>query len=186
MTGNHQDASISWFYEENGKRKGGVGEADLVALINAGVVSHGTSVWKQGFPDWLKVEDTELNVHLNNATPPPLAGEHVNNTVVWILAFAPILGYFLEWIVAGAANSTEWKAEQAMAEAKYFYITVILNVALSYWDEKRLSQAGHNTKKFKGMTWLVPVYLFQRAKNLNHSMGYFAVWIVSFVLVLSA
>ncbi|WP_105172353.1 DUF4339 domain-containing protein [Pseudoalteromonas sp. T1lg24] len=186
MTKHSQEPPILWFYEYKGERKGGVGESEIIGLIENGTVSHGTSVWKKGFSDWTKIEDTELNIHLDKTSPPPLSGEHVNNTVVWILAFAPIIGYFLEWVVAGAINSSEWKAEKAMAEAKYFYITIILNVALSYLDEKRLSQAGHNTEKFKGMTWLVPVYLFQRAKNLNHNMAYFAVWIVSFLLVLSA
>tara|TARA_R110001583_G_scaffold132574_1_gene284561 strand:+ start:353 stop:913 length:561 start_codon:yes stop_codon:yes gene_type:complete len=186
MTENNQEPSSSWFYEHNGERKGGVEEAALIGLIKNGVVSHGTSVWKEGFSDWLKIEDTDLKIHLNNTSPPPLPGEHVNNTVVWVLAFAPIIGYLLEWFIAGAVNGSEWKAEQAMAEAKYFYITVILNIALAFWDEKRLTQAGHSTQKFKGMTWLVPVYLFQRAKQLNHNMAYFVTWIVLFILVLSA
>ncbi|WP_186350706.1 hypothetical protein [Pseudomonas fragi] len=64
------------------------------------------------------------------------------------------------------------------------FISIILNIALSYFDEKRLQKAGHDTSKFKGMVWLVPVYLFQRAKALNQNMAFFAVWIVSFALVL--
>ena len=186
MAENNREAAISWFYEHKGERKGGVEESDLISLIEEGIVSYGTSVWRQGLSDWQKVEDTELKVHLNNVSPPPLSGDHVNNTVVWILAFAPIIGYLIEWFVAGAINGSEWKAEQAMAEAKYFYITVILNVGLSYLDERRLSQAGHNTEKFKGMTWLVPVYLFQRAKYLKQNMAYFIVWLVSFALILVA
>ena len=61
----------------------------------------------------------------------------------------------------------------------------LLNIGLSFWDEKRLQEGGLNTEKFKGWVWLVPVYLFQRAKALKHNMAYFAVWIGAFVLMLS-
>ncbi|MFO1353881.1 MAG: hypothetical protein U1E88_05305 [Acinetobacter sp.] len=37
-------------------------------------------------------------------------------------------------------------------------------------------------EKFKGMVWLVPVYLFQRAKALDQSLAYFIVWIVCFLV----
>ncbi len=80
----------NWFYEENGQRKGPVSENEMVQFIKSSVISHGTSVWKQGFPDWLKVENTDLRVHLDNSAPPPLSGEHINSTLVWVLAFAPL------------------------------------------------------------------------------------------------
>ena len=185
MTDN-KEVTTSWFYEQKGERKGGVEESELISLIESGSVTHGTLLWKEGFTEWKKIENTELSTHLNKTSPPPLSGEHVNNTVVWILAFAPIIGYLLEWFIAGAINGSERKAEQAMAEAKYFYITIILNIALSIFDEKRLAMAGYSTEKFKGMNWLVPVYLFQRAKYLNHSMAYFAVWLVSFAMIIIA
>ncbi|MCB1659010.1 MAG: DUF4339 domain-containing protein, partial [Pseudomonadales bacterium] len=65
-------------------------------------------------------------------------------------------------------------------------ITLILNIGLSYWDEKRIKAAGTNTESFSGWVWLVPVYLFQRAKALKQNLAYFIVWIVCFVIVLSA
>lgn len=169
-----------WFYEEEGQRKGGITEADLVALIKSGKATYGTSVWKKGFPDWIKIENTELKVHLEEIGPPPLKGEHINNTIVWVLAFAPIIGFCLQNVVVGAVN--EMNADEVVSSENYWYITLILNIALSYFDEMRLKKAGHNTDKFKGWVWLVPVYLYQRAKNLNQNLAYFIVWIVCFVL----
>jgi hypothetical protein len=140
--------------------------------------------------DWAKIETTELLIHLDKQkTPPPLTGEHINNNLVWFLAFAPILGYFLEWFVAGfvsgATGSCDYATEMAMADAKYWYVTIILNIALSYADELQLRKAGHNTDKFKGLVWLVPVYLYQRAQATKQNLVYFIVWIVSFILIIS-
>jgi hypothetical protein len=175
----------AWFYEEGGQRKGAVSEGEIIKLIESGKLSHGSSIWRKGFPDWMKIENTELRVHLDEVTPPPLTGEHINNTVVWVLAFAPIIGFMLEHFVAGAIHDNQYLAEAAAANGEYWYVTLILNVGLSFWDEKRLKKAGTNTEKFSGWIWLIPVYLYQRAKALKHNLAYFIVWIVCFVLVLS-
>jgi hypothetical protein len=78
----------------------------------------------------------------------------------------------------------EFGAQVAMANSKYWFVTLGLNIALAFFDEKRLKNAGHNTDKFKGWVWLVPVYLYQRAKATKQNLAYFIVWIVCFVLVL--
>ncbi|MCJ0765364.1 DUF4339 domain-containing protein [Variovorax terrae] len=175
----------TWFYEENGQRKGPVSEAGIVQLIKTSVLSKGSSVWKQGSPDWSRVEDTALRVHFDDSTPPPLSGEHIDNTVVWVLAFAPLIGAVLEYVVAGIVHrGNQYAAQSAMDSNKYWFVTVGLNIALAYFDEKRLVAAGHNTDKFKGWTWLVPVYLYQRSKATKQNLAYFIVWIACFVLML--
>jgi len=174
-----------WFYEKSGQRKGPVSESEIIQLIKSSVISRGTSVWKQEFPDWLNVENTDLHVYLDNNAPPPLSGDHVNNTIIWVLAFAPLIGYLLEWVVAGAIYKDNEFAEQvAMANRKYWFVTLGLNIILSFFDEKKLRNAGHNTNKFRGWIWLVPVYLYQRAKATKQNLSYFIVWIVCFILVL--
>lgn len=180
-----QAKTVNWFYEESGQRRGPISEDQMVQLIKSSKVSHGTSVWTEGFPDWLKIENTNLRAHLDSSSPPPLSGEHINNTVVWILAFAPLIGYFLEWIFAGIIHGgNDYLTEAAMDGSKYWFITLALNIALSIFDEKKLKAAGHNTDKFKGWVWLVPVYLYQRAKATKQNLAYFIVWIVCFILVL--
>ena len=176
---------LEWHYESNGQRLGPVAREEIEKLIAAGKLTYGGMVWKKGLADWQPVENTELKAHLQN-TPPPLHGTMVNNTIVWVLAFAPLIGAFLEGAVAAAVNHNNALAEQAIDANKYWYVTVILNVALSYLDENRLRKAGVNTDKFKGMTWLVPVYLFKRAKNLKQNLAYFIVWLICFVVLLFA
>lgn len=174
-----------WFYEKNGQRIGGVSQTTIIQSINNQTLSYGSLVWKAGFPEWMKIENTELRQHLEQASPPPLTGQHVSNSIVWILAFAPIIGFFLEAMVASLVHDgDEYLIETAVINGTYWYITVILNIALSLWDASRLKKLGTDTKKFGVWAWFVPVYLFQRAQALNHNRAYFAVWMMSFVFIL--
>lgn len=187
MAGESQTTTANaWFYEENGQRKGPLSDVGMIQLIKSNKISYGSSVWKKGFPDWLKIENTELGIHLEEIAPPSLTGEHVNNTFVWILAFAPIIGIFLEGLLAGIIHGgNQFAAAIAISNHDYWFVTLALNIGLAYFDEKRLKEAGHNTDKFNGWVWIVPVYLYQRAKNLNQNLAYFIVWIVCFALTLA-
>lgn len=173
----------TWFYEINGIKKDAISESKIIELIKNGNISYGTLVWKKGFIDWMKLENTELKAHINDLLPPPLLGEHINNTIVWILAFAPIIGLFLEAFIAGIVYQEDsYMIDESLSDAEFWYVTLILNIILSIYDNKRLKVAGLNTDKFRGWVWLVPVYLFQRAKAFKHNYSYFIVWIISFFI----
>lgn len=172
-----------WFYESGGQRIGAVSTQDMIKLIRAGTLTHGAVVWKKGFPDWLVIEDTELRSYLDDLTPPPLTGMHVNNTVVWILAFAPVIGFFMQYFVAAFLTGSA-EVYDAVDAGSYWYVSLIINIALSYWDEKRLEKAGISTERMSGWVWLVPVYLYQRTRALKHNLAYFIVWCVCFALTL--
>lgn len=175
---NHQ---AIWYYEDKGERKGALTEADISQLIRSGVLGTQTGVWRKGFSEWTALDKTELRHYLDDSVPPPLSGDHVNNTVVWVLAFAPLIGSVLEYVVANIVHHSEFQADAAVANGNFFFVTIALNLVLSYWDESRLKKAGVQTEKFKGFVWLVPVYLYQRSKALKHNLAYFIVWIVCFV-----
>ena len=174
----------AWFNEEDGQRKGPISDSEMIDLIKSSRVSYGSAVWEKDFPDWLKVENTELRVHLADVAPPPLSGEHVKNTVVWVLAFAPLIGLFLEYMIATVVYGNQYVAQAAVQNNKLWLVTVALNIGLSYFDERRLKRAGHNTDKFKGWVWIVPVYLYQRYRNLRQGPAYFIVWLVCFGVTL--
>ena len=171
-----------WFYEEGGVRKGGISEIELIDLIQAGKLGYGSVVWRKGFPEWIPLENTELKNHLS--APPPLTGMHINNTLLWILAFAPIIGTILEWALAYTIHNNSFSAGLAMKANKYWFISLGLNIGLCYYDERRLKNAGIDTAKFKGWIWLVPVYIFQRTKILKQKYPAFIVWIVCFIFVI--
>jgi hypothetical protein len=178
--------TATWFYEDGGQRKGPITEENIITLINAIKVTYGSLVWKAGFPEWLRAEDTELLPYLERVSPPPITGKHIGQSIVWTLAFAPIIGSILESIFAYAVNNSDAAADMAISDSRYWFITLALNIALAYYDEGRLNRAGYDTSKFKGAAWLVPVYLYRRAKALNQNLAYFIVWLVCFAVMLAA
>jgi len=176
-----------WFYEKDGKRHGGVSEEQIVTLIGSGTLHADSRVWQQGFTDWIELQSSALKIHLPShdpSAPPPLPASAINNTIVWILAFAPWIGYEIEREVALSQHDNEFDAAVAFYNNEYFFITVALNILLTVLDEKKLAQAGHDTEKFKGWVWAVPVYLFQRAKVTGQSPAYFWVWIAMFAFTM--
>lgn len=173
-----------WFYEDDGQRKGPFSSNQIIDFVKNSTIHSKTLIWKKGLSDWIAIESTEFNVHAISTTPPPLYGDKVNNNIVWVLAFAPLIGYTIEWIIAGLLQKNEYAANLAMENNKYWFVTVILNIGLALIDEKRLQSAGHNTEKFKGWAWIVPVYLYQRSKATHQNLSYFITWIVCFVLTL--
>lgn len=116
----------------------------------------------------------------NSATLPSIS---TNNTLVWILAFAPIIGSILEYILAYLVHGNEYRAQIALSKGYYFWVTLILNIVLSVLDEKNLQKSNIDTAPF-GSAFLVPVYLFKRAKVLNQNKAYFIVWIACFAVAL--
>lgn len=111
-----------------------------------------------------------------------------NNKIVWILAFAPLLGLMLESAVAGAAASHPAAVEAAVADAlhhgTYWYLTLGLNLALLLWEARRLKAAGVAMSSLGKWAFVVPVYLWQRARLLGQKATYFYTWLTTFGLAL--
>lgn len=200
----HGQTTIKWYYSLNGERLGPVTEEQMRELLSSGKLSNETQVWTDGFDDWRPISQTPLKVSTSSLpplktasdrqikhtdrriqqriqstpkAPPPLPGKAVSNTVIWIVAFVPIWGTFLARIIS---LQLAWSAtEKAMFEWPFW---LILNSALCWFDEQRLEKAGHNTSSFGFWFWLVPVYLYKRAKTLKQPVSYFVTWIVCWLL----
>lgn len=180
------DAGKAWHYEFAGRRLGPFTAAQILGLIANGSLSRGTLVWRAGLETWTPIESTELGEQLKRNTPPPLDGTRVNNNVVWLLALSPVLIGLLRYVVAlMATGGNETRADQLMEQNAYWVLGPVISIALCYWDVAVLKTAGVNTQQL-GQVWLVPVYLFKRAKALVQSPVYAWVWIGLFVLGLLA
>lgn len=106
---------------------------------------------------------------MQNAAILTTPGIKVDNTLVWIVAVIPILSIILAIVMFGD------KRENIDA-----FFALVANITLCYVDAASLKKQGYETKNLSA--WLIPVYLFKRAKMLNHSLAYFAVWCVLFLL----
>lgn len=176
---------MNWFYEKNGIRHDNVSAEEMAIRIRAGELTASTLVWQAGMTDWQPLSTTPLASGLAECDVPPLLPAHrIPEGLAWVLAFAPVIGIFLEGIVAGLMGLNAFQVGVAISNGRFWYITLFLNIALGYADEARLRKAGVNTDEFGKMAWLVPTYLWKRAKTLKLSQATFWVWIVTFVLSL--
>ena len=169
---------------------GPISTQQIIDLIKTGKLTYGSMVWNSTLTEWIALEHCELKDHLTAVAPPPLTGKQVNNTWIWLLAFAPLIGYFLEWTItltlAEIFHRPSRIAQEAMEERSLWFVTLILNLALSFWDERKLKLAGIDTTRFKGWVWLIPVYMYQRAHALKQNLAYFIVWLICFVIIILA
>jgi hypothetical protein len=165
-----------WYYFSGDDRRGPVSGGALMELYRKGLLKADTQVWSAGYANWIALQQTPFFQSGPMSGPPPVSGNAVNNTMVWWLAFMPILGSIIEYIIAtavGAGSQSLW------------FVTFFLNVWLCSLDCKRLRAAGYDTKTL-GSYWLIPVYLFKRAKLLAQTPSYAIVWVVTFVVMLLA
>ena len=137
---------------------------------------------------WLSVRDSELYKFVESE-PPPVSGEHIDNSLVWIVAIIPIVVALIDASLAsqpgaaiGRAIAPRMGIEYAEKEVPWF-IPFIMNSIFCLWDERRLHKAGHSSHWMTSMAIiLVPAYLFLRAKKLKQRPTYAITWIILIVL----
>lgn len=110
-------------------------------------------------------------------------GLRVDDRLVWVLAFMPLLGEIIESLVAGMIYGNSFQATLAVRSGHFWWVTLAVNIALCWRDEKNLRAAGVDTGSFGKMIWLIPVYLYQRSKALGHTLAYFITWCVCFAIL---
>lgn len=94
----------TWFYAQGGERKGPVPPDKLRELLATQTIDGETPVWRKGSADWQPLRTTEIGTQLKDV-PPPIAASHVNNGLVWALAFAPLAYLFVDVALLNYQNS---------------------------------------------------------------------------------
>lgn len=84
----------------------------------------------------------------------------VDNTLIWIQAFMPLLGALFMFGTV---------------------VTFLINSVILYFDCEKLKKAGYDVEPM-GSSWVVPVYIYNRKKYFNHGNGYFITWCITFGL----
>lgn len=91
-----ETTSNGWYLNENGRITGPWSQQDIEARKKSHKIDNSAKVWREGFPQWKELSACGLNFG-----PPPLSGNEVDNTVLGLLAFAPIWGEFICRILTG-------------------------------------------------------------------------------------
>lgn len=88
------------------------------------------------------------------------APPHVNNILIWLVVFAPIVALFFQF---------------------GFWLFLLIAMGFCYWDESNLRRQGYDTFQL-GYACIIPAYLYKRAKLCNSSMSSLIVWCFLFVI----
>lgn len=98
----------------------------------------------------------------------------INPNYVWALAFAPLIGLFLEGFIASA---TETPFEDL------WFITLGLNILLSYLDARQLKNHRYEGAMLDN-AWFIPGYLYERSKLLKEPPLCLWIWLGTFFFVI--
>jgi hypothetical protein len=176
MESSNQNESLDqkWFYSSAGNKIGPVLIDEIKSKYKQGVINDETLVWRNGFLDWKKVKETEIFEQPVILAPPPLIGNAVNNTFVWMLSIVPVIGAIVLTYYKANYNDTSY-----FAEVIFF---MILNSLFSALDESKLRKAGYDSHNIFWAIILVPVYLWKRSNITKQSKYYFWVWFIALFL----
>lgn len=157
---NADETTVLWYYLSGNERKGPITEQQITDLVKSGVVDRNTMVWREGFSEWLKTEDTALKYIVQSILPAtPMSA--LSDKWLWALATVPTLaGFILLLFIPSSAS---------------FLVTIaqiVLNIVFLSLDTKALRENGYypETWLYLGIL-LVPVYLFVRASKTTKNMA---------------
>lgn len=165
----------SWYYEKGGQRIGPETISRIKELIKNKEIDENTLAWKKGFEDWKKIKETELAKLFESATPPPLKGKNVVNVFAWLIAFSPIFGAFIYYLIALTFNDGEAFNE--------WIFWIILYSVFALLDYIFLKRAGYKDGVIGWAIIIVPVYLWKRANLTRQSKTYF--WVLLAAIFIS-
>jgi GYF domain 2 len=164
-----------WFYELNGSRVGPATRTKISELLAQGTLTNTTLVWKSAFgPEWRQIDATDL-LQIDTTTPPPLPQSHINEVYARGLVLIPLIGAGFEGFLRNVFSH--------VPDIAIFGFYFIANTILSVTDSKQISESGRNPNNLRlgFWFWLIPVYLYQRAKILGQKQIYVFCWIVALV-----
>ncbi len=167
-----------WFYVADGTKFGPINRRDLGDALRNGGLNRETPVWHQGMADWKPAYQSDLWENPVQGSPPPLPASHVDNRMAWAIAFVPLIGILLERIAADSFSEPSLPIIFLAYFAAYCVLALI--------DIRRIEKGGYNPRRiirpwFFALVFIVPVYLYKRARALGQSLGYFWAWIAAFV-----
>jgi uncharacterized protein DUF4339 len=103
MTGGGE-AGGRWFYVQEGRRKGPLGVAELVALVLGGEVPEDTLIWRAGLGEWVKANSVE---EIQRELPPPVPGKDSHSDQVRLPSRENALTEDLDEAESGETGSVE-------------------------------------------------------------------------------
>ncbi len=164
-----------WFYYKDSEKIGPLSTEDIKLHIQSGHVKRDTMVWSAGLESWIRADNSEIAVFLNDVQPDIPIGI-IPEKWVWALSTVPLfVGIILNAICMAFGIST-------------FFSTVIviaLNIYFLTKDIQELKYVGIDPEKWLYLgAVIVSVYVFVRESKTNKNYIPAIVHLVLFIFSL--
>lgn len=180
----------------------------LLEMIESGMLNPNLLVRYTGDTNWTEIKDFQfrqdqasyapamplINEKHMAAEPPVAAKQYADSklglAVVFFMSMAPFFGLFIRAFLIGA-NAPDYLSDSdfmdwlsaSMRNGDFWYATLILNLLFLAIDFAQLKKHGVNAKTtFGHFFFLVPVYLYKRAKYFSINQVALIAWVVAFVV----
>ena len=163
--------SSNWWYIKKGKNIGPHNEPEMNKLIRFGEIGRKTPVWCTGMKNWCDADTSPVGAAFDKA-------KHVNSRFAWALAIVPFAMYYFTELMLTVFRP-QWSGTSIA-----LLVIILLTLILWGFDQDNLRKSGHRLSgwMYSGM-WLVPVYLFVRARFTGRKYGYAICGIVPFAVI---
>ncbi len=134
-----------------------------------------TLVWNPGLgSEWKRLAEVHPHSVPEKAdAPPPLptSTPKASSLFAWAIALVPIVGGFIQMVLA----ADRALPRQGAVLSVYFVVYTILCTL----DSNHIKNSRASSELPIRWFWLVPVYLYKRARILKEPLTYFWAWIVA-------
>lgn len=157
-------------------------------MVSNKLIQNNTPVWHKGLEDWMEFSQVRESKYYNDGVP-SLKKEHINDSWIWTLAFAPLLSSSIFYVyryytylnlASDATNAELYQTESNLLRFSWT-ITLAMNTFLTYKDCKMLKKCGYDTRQL-GSYLIIPTYMYKRARMLHQTQVCLIIWIITFIL----
>lgn len=175
----NQNIADDWYFVTPLGRNGPVNFEFLQYLASAGQISNDTKIWKAGFQDWVKFSLYKENPEASTPPEPPAIPEKpLNNSYIWILAFAPAWGTVIQIITTEVRMAISHKTLDYYSQM--WWIVIAVNIFVSYIDLRQIKAAASCVEKINvWLCLLVPLYIYRRDSIAHEGLRRLWVWLGS-------
>lgn len=186
------DSNSEWYYSVGSHHFGPVSEEIIADRIKKGEITKNSLIRTEKEENWHPITKSKFADFMK-----PVKLSFGNNLIIWLLAFSPVMPFFLTGgFVLYAEALIPITAPNLFDKLDFdrimlysipsigvlnLILTVLLNIVLAYQDKKNLEIEGYNTNTM-GNPRLIPGYLFKRADFLRHRGVYAIIWTLLFFL----
>lgn len=160
-----------WYYYKGRDKMGPVSTEDMIQYVRRRSVLSDTKVWATGFNDWVRADQTELNVYMFNMGPSMPVNE-ISDKWIWAMATIPlILAVILPAFLARIGIDPTFAT----------FIVFAVNIVFLAGDSKELKKGGKDAG-----AWLIcalilmPLYIFVREGKTNKNYAPGILWCILF------